>query len=452
MSDKNLIISNILQDEGPLLGSELNKILQDTLAVTPEYARKLIQRASNSNVIFSTKPVSFQRGQFLYYLEHQDISQEIINALKKQRKGLSRVIQSLIHQKGRMLKTESVKLSAAITNNDFFPNNISDEKVVEELFHLELINKVEEYQRIPYISSKVINANDSQTELFLLYRRHMVNRLFTLDALEWMERCNLVSWNQTLVFDTLQNRVDYNGQLWDAVGFTYLYGHYVTHYDSNEKIKTPSFVFIESIFHRQTYVEDVEGFISRIQMQDARMKNFKSGSRITPVLFYRSLEKEAFHLAKEKGLLLYQLKDWLGDFSLSLFEFLVNPYVENHDQLSTQYCFLLNSLGLQQSHIYRELFVVTHADKFIQKEWAVRRHLHYLIENEPFYVDWLMFDKNDTPHICTFISKHSPNLHIQINEFVENTFSTFESIYHSLKGVGVKWMIFDEEGLYLHSE
>ncbi|MBE2914117.1 hypothetical protein [Anoxybacillus flavithermus] len=448
------VIKKILEKYGPLLGSELNQKLRETMDISSAYARKIIQRATDNEVIFSTKPVSFGRGQYLYYLQHHNISDALQTALQKQRKGLHRIFQSLVHNKGRILTSEAIKISAAVTNRNFFPANEPKEKVLDNLLQLGIIKDISNYNEISYIIAKMQNIS-SEAELYPWYRRHMVNRLFALEAATWLERCNITAWNQTHIFDSEQNRVDFNGHLWDAVGFTYLYGFYESYYENEEKKKTPSFVFMEMLFHRQTYLEDVEGFVARIEMQSARMKNYKTGTRIIPILFYRTIEREAFEIAKEKGILLYSMRDWIGEFSVELFEYLVNPYYMDNDfskKLET-YLKSLQLLGGQYYNIYRELFIIKHSKAYLERGWNIRRHIHYRVGEDKFYADWLMFDHADTPVLCTFISKFLSKKEKEMLSFLENTFSKYQSIYSDVKGdfIKPKWMIFDEDGLYLQS-
>ncbi|NSL52723.1 hypothetical protein [Calidifontibacillus erzurumensis] len=431
----------ILEENGPLLGSELNEQLQNKLQVSAVYARKIIQRANAKGIILSTKPVSFRHGQFLYYLKHHNISNILPNFLKQHRKGLNRVFSSLLHNKGEILQDEAYKIAASVTNNNFFPKNETTDKTLRDLKELTIIDNVETYNHISFI--KASKRFFGQKEInFGSIRRHMINRIFTLDAIRWLEQTNLLAWNQSQVFNTNQRRVDFNGHLWDVVGFTYLYGHYEAKFESNQLTKIPSFVFIESIFHRQTYLEDIEGFVSRIEMQSARLKNNTTGSRITPILFYSFMDKEAFDYSKTKGLMMINSRGWLGEYAQELFEFLANPTDNDLLTKCDYYLQLLHDRGFYQSHLMYELMKIKYAQHFILQGWKNRRHVHYEFNNELYYFDWLMYDTNNTAYLCLILSKDE-----NINHFINNEFPTFKSVYKYYNNEQeFKWIIFDQDG------
>ncbi|WP_026092549.1 hypothetical protein [Calidifontibacillus oryziterrae] len=441
----------ILNENGPILGSHLSKQLQNELKISPVNARKIIQRATNKGIILSTKPVSFRHGQFLYYLPHQNISEVLTNVLKQQRKGLSRVFSSLLHNNGVILRDEAIKIAASITNSDFFPKNQSLDKTLDDLKQLHVISNVVTYNHVSFIKASTRFLNNMDIG-FAHYRRHIINRLFTIDAVHWLEQMNLLSWNQTQVFDTTQKRVDFNGHLWDVVGFTYLYGHYETKFENTELTKIPSFVFIEAIFHRQTYLEDVMGFMTRIEMQSARMKNFKTGSRITPILLYIYLNKEAFEFCKANGIMMINSRGWLGEFAPDLFEFLSHP--KNDDVVNTcdYYIQRLLDRGFDKSHLMHELLVIKHLNPLIAKGWKSQRHVHYEYDNILYYFDWVMYDSKNTPYICTVIFKDAL-VEQKIKSFVANEYQTFKKVFKAYfnSDQEVKLMIFDEDGK-IHEE
>ncbi len=447
--DKKTTMGNfakkVLKETGPLLGSELNNKLQKTLNISAAYARKIIQRATAKGIILSTKPISFRHGQFLYYLEHQNISNVLPDMLKHQRKGLNRVFSSLLHNKGEILRDEAFKLAASITNSDFFPKNETTDKTLYDLKELNIINNIEKYNHASYLKASTRYFEHKKVN-YSSYRRNMINRIHTLDAIRWLEQTNLLAWNQTQVFSTNQDRVDFNVHLWDAIGFTYLYGHYEAKYENNEVTKIPSFVYIESIFHRQTYLEDIEGFVTRIEMQSARMKNFATGSRITPVLFYSYMNKEAFEHSKSKGIMMINSRSWLGEYAQELFEFLSNPQQNDILTKCDYFIKLLSDRSFHQSHLMYELMKIKFSQPLLSQGWKIRRHLHYELNNELYYFDWIMYDTKNTPYICVIIPENELKEQ-NVKHFKNIEYPTFKSVYQYYDNEQeVKWMIFNQDG------
>lgn len=438
---------NLLKKHGPMLGSELSAKLQRELQISSDYARKIIQRASHKGLFLSSKPISFGRRQFLYYLENQDISSVLPDILKTNRKGLSRVAQSLKHYQGIIVKDEAIKISAGVINKNTFPNHDTFEKVLNQLSQLDIVKHETDYH---FVSLLYGTNNKSPNDfLFRFYRSHLINRLFTLEAIKWLEKMNMIGWDQSKVFDTKLNRVEYNGHLWDAVGYTYLYGHYIHEYVNNEIRKIPSFVFVESIFHREAYIEDLEGFNTRIEMQSGRIRNHPHRSRITPILLYRNMNKEAFDYAKSKGFMLINLHDFIGEYGTELFEFLVNPYKTKTIKQCGSYIDLLNKRGLIGNFLLKELYTIRHSFGFKQKGWKIQRHYHYehRANNDKniHYADWIMYNQNNVPFICKIILKEEMG---HLSDYVKRLLAEVEAFKKSHPRFNsVEWILFDEEGI-----
>ncbi|WP_042354227.1 hypothetical protein [Bacillus rubiinfantis] len=441
------ITINILAENGPLLGSELKKLLQGKTELTDAYARKIIQRTTESGGILSTKPVSFQRGQFLYYLESQNPFDSLADVLKHKRKGLYRAFKGLLHNRGIASKSELHKWAASVTNASFFPKNDSIEKLEGELRYLSILHSEDNYNGVHYIRGNP-NFNPSNEAYFYRYRAEIINRLLLSEFINWLERSNMLAWKQTSILDMSLNRVDYNGHFWDAVGYTYLYGFYQTKYNQQDKEKTPSLVFIESNLHRHTYLEDIEGFCTRVEMQSARMKNFSVGSRILPILFYQSISNEAFDLAKTKGLLMFNARDWLGRNTNDLIDFLIAFPVKSNSTLErcNNLLSIVESQGRENSPILNELYIIKHSTIYTQKGWNCRRHVSYTIQDQSYFADWILFDQKGNPNLCFFISKKLQE-YIDMNR-INNEVAFFQSIYDrlSIEKRKVGLMLFNELG------
>lgn len=442
------LIIHILETNGPLLGSELKKQLQKSAEVTDSNARKIIQRTSDNGNILSTKPVSFQRGQFLYYLTTQNPLPNIKQILKEKRKGLNRVLQGLERHNGIASEYEIHKWASSITNPSFFPKNDTTQKIESELKHLSIIHTEEEYNKVKYVRTNS-NLIVNKQIYFYRYRFEIINRILLLESINWLERTNMLAWKQTQLMDKNLKRVNYNGHLWDAVGYTYLFGYYQTEYANQEKGKIPSIAFIESLHHRNIYLEDIEGFCTRIEMQSARMKNYKAGSRILPILFYHSISKDAFDLAKSKGLLMLNIKDWLGHYSSPLIELLLSFPVKNRHTID-QCNDLISKIemdGRELPLLLKELYIIKYCTSYTLRGWNCRRHVYYQYNDTEYLADWLMFDENDNPYLCFYTSKKL--LGQDEENKIRSEIALFESIYNRLgfeeKEVG--YMFFNEEGI-----
>src|SRR5699024_9390319 len=135
------------------------------------------------------------------------------------------------------------------------------------------------------------------------------------DLLKWLEKMNLIGWETSHVKKIQDYNLGYNGIYFDAVGYTYLRGLYRTNQKETmyeaAKDKKGSPVLIESILHRNAKYYDIISFITRVDNLNGPMKSEKN-LRIIPVCFVDTIEKKAYDLARQHGLLIIKLSDVFG--------------------------------------------------------------------------------------------------------------------------------------------
>lgn len=189
-----------------MIGKDLNKILQDTFGLKPDHARKLVQRAVDKKVIYSSAPVSFGNGQYIYSLGRLDI-QMIKRISKKNRPPLYRLISLLEKNNGVISFYEGLKITASPldkskTKMDYLNNIIGDLK------ELKLIKDIKTYDGIKYIIDMDIK-NDQELDLIDAHKTKMIiDCTFIRDILYYLQRHNLID-NKSVVF---RNK-DYNNKI-----------------------------------------------------------------------------------------------------------------------------------------------------------------------------------------------------------------------------------------------
>lgn len=308
---------DILNKYGPLLSNEFNKYLVEKTGVNTNNARQIILRLKEKGDFFSTDPVRFRHNQALYYLPYQSLAKKLKKVLPDHSKRLNRTYQALIEEKGFLLWPEFAKVSGGVVNATQSERKTVD-KIFIELHKLGIVSDLSQVDGIPVVTAnkKWVPKMDASTEA--IYKRIQdlsFNKQFTLDLLRWLEEMNLIGWNSSKITNFNDYDKGYNGFYFDAIGYTYLWGLYRTnkkddlYNPAREKAGSP--VVIESILHRETKRHDITGFIDRVDDLYGPIRphpNFK----IMPICFVDTIEKDAYSLARAKGIMIISIRDVFG--------------------------------------------------------------------------------------------------------------------------------------------
>ncbi|MEH7131431.1 hypothetical protein V7103_24985 [Neobacillus drentensis] len=308
---------HILKTKGPLLGSELNKFLIEKSNVTSNNARQIIRRLKNQGVFYSTDPVKFQHNQVLYFLPTQSLKSKLKEVLPDHAMTLQRVFQALVEEQGFLLWSEFAKISAGVVD-PLKSERKTAQDIYDDLFNLGMVKEIVEFNGIPVVIAKkewVPNTVASTQEMYDRIRNLSFNHQFTKDLLNWLEKMNLVGWNSSHVNDIDDYEKGYNGFYFDAISYCYLWGLYRS--NSKDELYEPSLkkagspVVIESILHRQTKRHDITGLINRVSNLYGPVKH-DNNFKIIPICFVESIEKDAYELARARGIMVMMLRDVFG--------------------------------------------------------------------------------------------------------------------------------------------
>lgn len=305
------ICVDILSKNGPLLGNEFIRKIAKRVNVKNDNARKIVQRQSEKANFKDTGKVKFKNNQKIYYLPYHDLTAKLKKIMPDQSKIRYRIVQAIIEEKGFLLWTEFSKICSGVINN-----SASKKKTVYEIFNdlylLEIVQKGISNNGISYVyatekwyPSKKSLANKVEDRIHKL----SLARKLTEDLIRWLEKMNISAWKGAEISSFINIDQDFNGFYFDAYSMTYLYGYYQNFGSLNNKKGSP--VLIESILHRNAKKHDITGFISRFENVVGPTKK-KKPMKILPICFVDTLEKDAFSLAKEKGILVIKLSDVFG--------------------------------------------------------------------------------------------------------------------------------------------
>lgn len=158
------------------------------------------------------------------------------------------------------------------------------------------------------------------------------------------------------------------------------------------------------------------------------------------------MDKEAFEYCKSKGLMMINSRSWLGEYAQELFEFLTNPQHEDIVAKCDYYMQLLRDRGFLQSHLMNEVMKIKYSQPLISQGWKNQRHVHYELNNELYYIDWIMYDTNDVPYICVIILENELKEQ-NIKLFIDDEYKTLKRVYQYYNnGQDTMWMIFNQNG------
>jgi hypothetical protein len=311
------ICIDILKEKGPLLGGELRKQLVEKRGVTEGNARAIINRLKNSGAFLSTDPVKLKHQELIYYLPFHDLKAKLKKVMPEHSVTINRIYQALVEEDGFLLWSEFVKISAGAIDT-----SQSKRKSVHEIFKdlkfLGIVENISYHDQIPVV---VVSKNwfSRKEDLSIAIRRRLkmisFNKGLNEDLLKWLESMNLIGWENSYVRDIQDYNIGYNGFYFDAIGYTYLWGLYRT--DQKDQLFKParkkagSPVLIESILHRNTKRHDITGFINRVNNYCGPLKP-NNNLKVLPICFVNTMEKDAYNLARERGIIIMKLSDVFG--------------------------------------------------------------------------------------------------------------------------------------------
>ncbi|WP_281863124.1 hypothetical protein [Planomicrobium okeanokoites] len=352
------------------------------------------------------------------------ISKKIGNILPDYKKSVNRVFQALLHGGGLLLTEEAMKVGASVHSKKLFKSNETNDELISSLIGLNIIDqpRKDQYPEYLTLSSSFRNKGiDVNKQLFSRLRDQYVNRLFIDWFINWLRHQNMVAWESNIGRQSPFHAV-FNDQLWDAVSFTYLYGYYRKHEDK----KIPSPVFIEAQINRMMYEEDIEGFVTRFKMQDARYKVKTYGERIMPVILYNQMSAAAFARMKQEGLMSFQLKNILGPKIEELIQFLKNPWtLKNTNEAAEDWMTWMeeNKLVEFMPLIHDELKFIKAAVLFKEKKYTLKQHIIIKQEGIFFEVEWSLLNEEKN-HLIIFTSENLRQLPLnkEKEEVISNHF------------------------------
>lgn len=299
-----------------MLGQRLNECIQNEFKVTPIYARKIIQRAVNDHVIKSTTPVTFGKGQFVYYYHNSTLNRkDILEIAKKERPPVYRLLIAIEQCNGIISYYEALKITAspidgAKTKMDTLKN------ILDDLYRLKLA-KEGVYEGIKFIVEYEF-SEDQSIQAALLHKANMeLDCAFLPDILRWLILHNIID-NQNYIY---RNKVfpskgaEHNNFVWDAYAYTKTTGYNTVTSNNLTTNNKEMLVVLDIVINREYDEVDVQGLYNRIQ---GVLQSSKNTRKVLPVVITNNISIIASTQLRSLGFLHFGIATVYGERILEI--------------------------------------------------------------------------------------------------------------------------------------
>lgn len=297
-------------------GMDLTKNIEKKFSIPSSHARKIIQRAVEKNIIESSSPITFGKGQFAYFPKGKYLSKEmILKITKEHRPPLYRLISIMDLNGGIISYYEGLKISGSPLTDDTKTDTL--DKIISELEQLQLVSIYSDsmsnkYLVHPSLSEKV------ETIAAAHYSKMKVDSMFILDILRSLTSFNIISKTQALYRNktTPSIGVTHNNFIWDSIAYTKTTGINTGKASTSTTADKQTLVVMDIVINRPYSDHDLQGFYSRIQSVLNSVKNGKR--KILPIIIYGNVEDETYNRIHKLGFLTFDLGAVYGSKILSI--------------------------------------------------------------------------------------------------------------------------------------
>lgn len=307
--------------KGFLVSAELVPLLMEAFKVTSENARKILQRAVAKRIVKSSSPITFGKGQFVYFLYEEKLDKENFKEISgKYRPPLFRILDALDNNGGIISFYEAMKVSASPEEKTSSKVNTLDE-LIEILVKANLCYLHCDDKSVKYIIYEDRVPEDKLTEARRLVEKELMNQhyskmvldsMFIPDILRWLKTINLIDNIKTVYRSksTPSKGAVHNGLVWDAFAYTKTTGINSTVGAKADTLEKQTLVVLDVLINREYLQSDVDGFLNRIQIN---INSVKSGVRkVMPVVVYKEMSDRCLNTLSRLGFLCFNLGSIFG--------------------------------------------------------------------------------------------------------------------------------------------
>jgi hypothetical protein len=312
LNEYDLYIGKVFSSETFISGSELSKLIQNKFNLADAYSRKIIERAVGKNIIQSSAPITFGKGQFIYFSNTQKLSKDTLKLYcKDNRPPIYRLLEALDDNDGIISFYEALKITASpIEKNSSKIDSLDD--IINDINKLQLLKFITDRNNVKYIVYENINDEKLDRIVFDHYNKIKLDASFTIDILEWLSKSNLIVTTDKSFRSKHQPSVGafHNNLIWDALGYTKTTGiNPISSQLAKEKEKQ-TLVVLDIVISRNYQQYDLDGFLSRIQIN---LNSVSTGKRkVLPIIIYKDCSTYLLNKIKSLGFIAYDIGSIYG--------------------------------------------------------------------------------------------------------------------------------------------
>lgn len=301
------------------VSAELCELLVIEFKITNDNARKIVERTTKSGFIISSAPLTFSKGQFAYFLPGERLSKDKIKEICKiYRPALYRLLEAIDTNNGIISYYEALKITASpLERLNTKADYLND--LIELLQKLDIVYQKTDKNAVKYIILKV-NQEQEESLIFNHFTKMSLDAVFVKDILEWFLKSNILD-NSKIIFRNKNNPsigATQNNLLWDAFGYTKTTGINPASAKEAKTFEKQTLVVFDVVISRDYEHFDLDGFLSRIQIN---LNSVNTGKRkILPIVVYKNCSTYVLNSIKSLGFLCYDIGSIYGSNIFSILE------------------------------------------------------------------------------------------------------------------------------------
>jgi hypothetical protein len=312
----NDFISEILSTQLFESGSELRLRLVEKFGVSDANARQIVARAAATKDIKSSRPYTFGHGQFIYLLQKQGISVEMIMSIcRRKRPPLYRLLHVMKANNGIISYYEGLKITASPdVGSSTKVNTLQD--MIKILVKLELVYEKKDVNGINFIIFRKDFDEGAEARDKALMAEHfnkmVIDSSLMPDIIRWLVKSNLID-NVNAIYrnkKTPSLGAKQNGLYWDAYSYSRATGINPIAGGKADTVEKQTLVVLDVVLSDTYSQQDLDGFLARVQIN---LNSVKKGVRkVMPIVVYQSCSEEVLGKIKKLGFLAFDVGSIFG--------------------------------------------------------------------------------------------------------------------------------------------
>ena len=284
-------VESILDQNGPLLASEIKEILKSTLNITDDAARQQISRAKGN--VERLRSFSFPKNEYFLFLRNHYKTDlfysNLTEALIKSRSATGNTIAAFQCLSGKICEEKFKVISGARSG----AKRKTIDTISKELESVDLIQEIGCKEKKISLSSQLSKQNELSDEIV-----EVMDEVLFANLQEWLKKNSLVSYNK------IKHYGEFSNYFWDITAPTYL-RPFIT--KTSDSVK-PGFLVADYFPQTNVPAEAVEYFISKVSSVAAK----RSVRPFLPIFIALSYTQDAFNKLKENNILATTIANLLG--------------------------------------------------------------------------------------------------------------------------------------------